>query len=54
MLTRWKKHESTRAVSVKEQLKNLETTDANPNIGIAVSWMHDGDRIAEFDNAKWE
>lgn len=38
----------------KEQLKRLQTSDANPDIGILLSWMRNGDGIAKFDSAKWE
>ncbi len=38
----------------KEQLKSLQTSDADPDIGILLSWMRNGDGIAEFDSAKWK
>ncbi len=38
----------------KDQLKSLQTDDANSNIGILLSWMRNGDGIAEFDSTKWK
>lgn len=38
----------------KAQLKGLQTDDVNPDIGIALSWVRNGDGIATFDSAEWE
>lgn len=38
----------------KAQIKRLQTDDASPDIGICLSWMRNGDGIAEFNKTEWK